>query len=255
MISISRRWFHPNTAGPDAERLLLQGGFNGSFLVRPSVNSPGNYTISVRKCDKVFHFSIQNNGDCYSLFDTDSFASLAELINYYTVEKGKLESPDGEITDLLYPLFSTDPSTERWYHGCIDRHRAETLLLEKGERNSFLVRESITEPGNFAFSVKVSNTDITHVKIAFMNEKYSIPGRGSPPQFDTLTDLVEYYQENHLIDTNTRPYYLLQPVNSTLIHASAIGDRVETLEKSSEGSAGMGLSKNLSISNNKKSKT
>lgn len=42
------RWFHPNTGGAEAERLLLSKGRHGSFLARPSKSRPGGFTLSVR---------------------------------------------------------------------------------------------------------------------------------------------------------------------------------------------------------------
>ena len=45
---LSSRWFHPNISGHEAERLLLDKGFDGSFLVRPSEGTPGNFTLCVR---------------------------------------------------------------------------------------------------------------------------------------------------------------------------------------------------------------
>lgn len=42
------RWFHPNVTGLEAETLLLERGFDGSFLARPSRSNPGDFTLSVR---------------------------------------------------------------------------------------------------------------------------------------------------------------------------------------------------------------
>lgn len=42
------RWFHPKISGIEAEVLLMQRGFDGSFLARPSRNNPGDFTLSVR---------------------------------------------------------------------------------------------------------------------------------------------------------------------------------------------------------------
>lgn len=42
------RWFHASLTGKQAEDLLLTAGSDGSFLVRPSENTPGNFSISVR---------------------------------------------------------------------------------------------------------------------------------------------------------------------------------------------------------------
>ena len=42
------RWFHPNLTGKDSEDLLRTKGKHGSFLVRPSTQCPGDFTLSVR---------------------------------------------------------------------------------------------------------------------------------------------------------------------------------------------------------------
>ena len=42
------RWFHSDISGFDAEKLLLERGFDGSYLVRPSKSNPGDFTLSVR---------------------------------------------------------------------------------------------------------------------------------------------------------------------------------------------------------------
>jgi len=42
------RWFHPNISGVEAASLLMERGFDGSFLARPSMNHPGDFTLSVR---------------------------------------------------------------------------------------------------------------------------------------------------------------------------------------------------------------
>ncbi len=47
MLSIFR-WFHPNVSGIEAEALLIERGFDGSFLARPSKSNPGDFTLSVR---------------------------------------------------------------------------------------------------------------------------------------------------------------------------------------------------------------
>lgn len=229
---ICRRWFHPHLSGQEAQELLLRKGFHGCYLVRPSRNTAGDYTLSVRKKDVVVHIKISNTGDCYHLYDYESFATLSELIQVYTQEKGKLTTADGEVTELLHPLYSNDPTNERWYHGRIDGKTAENLLCLKGDRNTFLVRESISKPGSFVISVKTGETEVAHIMINSINKKYSIPGRGNPPEFDTLTELVDYYKRNHLMDCSRRPYYLLETVNGTLINLSSMKERMEVLDKS-----------------------
>lgn len=62
------RWFHPSISGVDAETLLLERGFDGSFLARLSSSNPGAFTLSVRRGQEVTHIKIQNNGDFFDLF-------------------------------------------------------------------------------------------------------------------------------------------------------------------------------------------
>lgn len=62
------RWFHPSVTGVEAEKLLLEKGFDGSFLARLSSSNPGAFTLSVRRNDEVTHIKIQNNGDFFDLY-------------------------------------------------------------------------------------------------------------------------------------------------------------------------------------------
>ena len=53
------RWFHGDLSGHEAERIILERGKNGSFLVRESQSKPGDYVISVRTEDRVTHVKIR----------------------------------------------------------------------------------------------------------------------------------------------------------------------------------------------------
>lgn len=53
------RWFHGNLSGKEAEKLILERGKNGSFLVRESQSKPGDFVLSVRTDDKVTHVMIR----------------------------------------------------------------------------------------------------------------------------------------------------------------------------------------------------
>ena len=65
----------------------------------------------------VTHIRIQNTGDFFDLYAGEKFASLAELVQYYTDNPGTLREKSGEAIDPVYPLNSDDPTTERWFHG------------------------------------------------------------------------------------------------------------------------------------------
>lgn len=67
----------------------------------------------------VTHIRIQNTGDYYDLYGGEKFATLSELVDYYTAENGILQDKDGTIIELKYPLNSSDPTTERSVHSYI----------------------------------------------------------------------------------------------------------------------------------------
>lgn len=68
----------------------------------------------LRVGNQVTHIRIQNTGDFYDLYGGEKFATLSELVDYYTAENGILQDKDGTIIELKYPLNSSDPTTERY---------------------------------------------------------------------------------------------------------------------------------------------
>ncbi|ELV09744.1 Tyrosine-protein phosphatase non-receptor type 6 [Tupaia chinensis] len=167
------RWFHRDLSGLDAETLLKGRGVHGSFLARPSRKNQGDFSLSVRVGDQVTHIRIQNSGDFYDLYGGEKFATLTELVEYYTQQQGVLQDRDGTIIHLKYPLNCSDPTSERWYHGHMSGGQAEALLQAKGEPWTFLVRESLSQPGDFVLSVLSdqpkagpgSPLRVTHIKV------------------------------------------------------------------------------------------
>uniref|UniRef100_A0A669EWJ7 protein-tyrosine-phosphatase n=1 Tax=Oreochromis niloticus TaxID=8128 RepID=A0A669EWJ7_ORENI len=236
------RWFHPNVTGIEAEQLLLTRGVHGSFLARPSKSNPGDFTLSVRRKDEVTHIKIQNTGDYYDLYGGEKFATLAELVQYYTEQQDLLRERNGDVIELKYPLNCKDPTSERWYHGHLSGRDAEKLLTEKGKAGSFLVRESQSKPGDFVLSVltneeKHDNVDrktkVTHVMIHYQDGKYDV---GGGERFDTLADLVEHYKKNPMVEKSGIVVHLKQPFNATRINAANIENRVRELNKVADNS-------------------
>ncbi|XP_073326002.1 tyrosine-protein phosphatase non-receptor type 11b isoform X1 [Pagrus major] len=239
----SRRWFHPNITGLEAEQLLLTRGLHGSFLARPSKSNPGDFTLSVRRNDEVTHIKIQNSGDYYDLYGGETFATLAELVQYYTEQQDLLRERNGHVIELKYPLNCKDPTSERWYHGHLSGRDAEKLLTDKGKAGSFLVRESQSKPGDFVLSVltneeKHENVDrktkVTHVMIRYQQDgKYDV---GGGERFDTLADLVDHYKKNPMVEKSGIVVHLKQPFNATRINAANIENRVRELNKVADNS-------------------
>ncbi|KAL3063793.1 hypothetical protein OYC64_000179 [Pagothenia borchgrevinki] len=239
----SRRWFHPNITGIEAEQLLLTRGVHGSFLARPSKSNPGDFTLSVRRNDEVTHIKIQNQGDYYDLYGGEKFATLAELVQYYTEQQDLLRERNGHVIELKYPLNCKDPTSERWYHGHLSGRDAEKLLTDKGKAGSFLVRESQSKPGDFVLSVLTNEekhenldrkTKVTHVMIRYQQDgKYDV---GGGERFDTLADLVDHYKKNPMVEKSGIVVHLKQPFNATRINAASIENRVRELNKVADNS-------------------
>ena len=59
------------------------------------------------------HIRIQDTGDFYDLYEGEKFATLSELILFYTENPGQLREKQGEVIELKFPLNSTDPTSER----------------------------------------------------------------------------------------------------------------------------------------------
>ncbi|KAM9752041.1 tyrosine-protein phosphatase non-receptor type 11b isoform 1-T1 [Menidia menidia] len=245
----SRRWFHPNITGIEAEQLLLTRGVHGSFLARPSKSKKGDFTLSVRRNDEVTHIKIQNTEEFYDLYGGEKFATLAELVQYYTEQQDLLRERNGHVIELKYPLNCKDPTSERWYHGRLSGRDAEKMLTEKGKVGSFLVRESQSTLGDFVLSVltneeKHENVDrktkVTHVRIRYQEDgKYDV---GGGERFDTLADLIDHYKKNPMVETSGIVVHLKQvwdgnlPFNATRINAANIENRVQELNKVADSS-------------------
>lgn len=86
------------------------------------------------------------------------------------------DSPICALHALLYlPLGPSflHAAFSRWYHGHMSGGQAEALLQAKGEPWTFLVRESLSQPGDFVLSVLSdqpkagpgSPLRVTHIKV------------------------------------------------------------------------------------------
>lgn len=100
-----------------------------------------------------------------------------------------------------------------WFWGRLSRQEAVSLL--QGQRHGvFLVRDSITSPGDYVLSVS-ENSKVSHYIInSISNNRQSGSGL-APPQFrigdqefDALPALLEFYKI-HYLDTTT----LIEPIN------------------------------------------
>ncbi|KAF6210918.1 hypothetical protein GE061_014030 [Apolygus lucorum] len=78
-------WFHPNVSKSDAVDMLVKCG-PGSFLVRPSDNSPGDYSLFFHINNQIQRFRIEKKGVRY-LMGGRTFECLDAVINRYRKEQ------------------------------------------------------------------------------------------------------------------------------------------------------------------------
>ena len=98
------RWFLGKIKRVDAEKQLMMN-FNqfGSFLVRDSETTPGDFSLSIRDNERVRHYRIRrmDNGGFF-VTRRATFLSIQELIGYYR------QQADGLCCQLLYPCLLTE---------------------------------------------------------------------------------------------------------------------------------------------------
>ncbi|XP_061658842.1 adapter molecule crk-like [Syngnathoides biaculeatus] len=104
---------------------------------------------------------------------------------------------------------------ESWYWGRLSRQEAVSLL--QGQRHGvFLVRDSITSPGDYVLSVS-ENSKVSHYIInSISNNRLSGSGLAPPrfrigdQEFEALPALLEFYKI-HYLDTTT----LIEPITKS----------------------------------------
>uniref|UniRef100_H2Y7N1 protein-tyrosine-phosphatase n=1 Tax=Ciona savignyi TaxID=51511 RepID=H2Y7N1_CIOSA len=122
-----------------------------------------------------------------------------------------------------------------WFHGHTTGRQAEILLNEKGKNGSFLVRQSLSKPGDFVLSVRCDDK-IIHIMISRSdNDKFDI---GGGQKFDSLSELIDHHKHNAMVERTGSVVYLKQPYNATRINAAMIDQRVKELHQSDASKAG-----------------
>ena len=231
-----KRWFHPNIDGVQAKNLLIEKGLDGSFLVRFSTGEKHKpnpqLTLSVRRRinthkDPITHIKIRRHEDgFYDLFGGEPFASLSDLIQFYM--KNGLKERNGEVIELRSPLNCEDPTNERWFHGKISGPDSALKLMPcKG--GAYLVRESQNNPGSYCLSVKTDDT-VTQIKIGKTGKGFDLHGSGGR-SFNTLTELLEYYTANPIIDATQKVVHLKYPLLITTFPVEQIFPRIADLKR------------------------
>ncbi|KAL8202672.1 UNVERIFIED_CONTAM: Tyrosine-protein phosphatase non-receptor type 6 [Gekko kuhli] len=137
-----------------------------------------------------------------------------------------------------------------WYHGHLSGPAAEALLQAKAAPWTFLVRESLSKPGDFVLSVLTDQSKsgmeaastgaastpkerrkVTHIKVMCERGTYTI---GGPERFGSLADLVDHFKKTGIEEVSGSYVYLRQPFNATRVNAADIENRVQELNKRSQ---------------------
>ncbi|NXC50987.1 BCAR3 protein, partial [Penelope pileata] len=114
-------------------------------------------------------------------------------------------------------LSSEDLRSHAWYHGRIPRQVAESLVQRDGD---FLIRDSLSSPGNFVLTCQWKNTS-QHFKInrtvLRFNEAYCrVQYQFELESFDSIPGLVRYYVGNRTPISKQSGAIIFQPINRTV---------------------------------------
>uniref|UniRef100_A0A8V0ZPP3 BCAR3 adaptor protein, NSP family member n=1 Tax=Gallus gallus TaxID=9031 RepID=A0A8V0ZPP3_CHICK len=200
-------------------------------------------TVKVRACDMFSHVGMLP----YTRTQRQQPPFVQDVIEEYPLQNGKsnkLHTRDQNIPDptLEYVKFSKerqvmDNSPEKlkkeleeelqlssedlrshaWYHGRIPRQVAEDLVQRDGD---FLIRDSLSCPGNFVLTCQWKNTS-QHFKInrtiLRLSEAYCrVQYQFELESFDSIPGLVRYYVGNRTPISKQSGAIIFQPINRTV---------------------------------------
>uniref|UniRef100_A0A8C5BU50 1-phosphatidylinositol 4,5-bisphosphate phosphodiesterase gamma n=1 Tax=Gadus morhua TaxID=8049 RepID=A0A8C5BU50_GADMO len=220
------RWFHGKLGGGRdgrqvAEKLLQEycegGAKDGTFLVRESETFVGDYTLSFWRSGRVQHCRIHSRQESGStrfyLTDNLVFASLQRLISHY--RHTPLRCNEFEMA-LCSPVPQPNAHESReWFHSNLSRVQAEHMLMRVPRDGAFLVRKR-SEVHSYAISFRAEGK-IKHCRIHQEGRLFML---GSSAEFESLVDLVRYYEKHPLY----RKMRLRYPINEDAL------DRMGTTE-------------------------
>lgn len=101
----TERWYHGQLTAKEAERMMLENGKNGSFLVRESQRQPGDFVLSVRTRDRVTHVIVRRKDNKYDVGGGLPFDDLVSLIEHYRTYP--MVETTGEVLRLIQPFNAT----------------------------------------------------------------------------------------------------------------------------------------------------
>ncbi|XP_068741233.1 ras GTPase-activating protein 1-like [Montipora capricornis] len=128
-----RPWFFSNISRQEAQEILLRDGVIGSFLIRPSDKSPGDYSLSLRAPEGITRFLIRKQGMQYSMggriFDSVD-AVVGRYKHEHIIEGLSLKEPVSRAQDWDLPHRPMTPSR----------------ILDQEDGSSFMFRSGALGP-------------------------------------------------------------------------------------------------------------
>ncbi|NXP53479.1 BCAR3 protein, partial [Heliornis fulica] len=151
--------------------------------------------------------------------DQNILDSTLEYVKFSRERQVMNNSPEKlkkELEEELQ-LSSEDLRSHAWYHGRIPRQVAEGLVQRDGD---FLIRDSLSSPGNFVLTCQWKNTS-QHFKInrtvLRLNEAYCrVQYQFELESFDNIPGLVRYYVGNRTPVSKQSGAIIFQPINRTV---------------------------------------
>lgn len=119
--------------------------------------------------------------------------------------------------ELEFKLPNDDIRSHAWFHGGISRDQAQTLVKTDGD---FLVRDSISKPGNYVLTVMWRNTPMHFVINKIMANPHSsytaFQYQFEKESFDNVPALVRYHIGNRKAISVATKAIISNPINRTL---------------------------------------
>uniref|UniRef100_A0A8C2VCV6 BCAR3 adaptor protein, NSP family member n=1 Tax=Chinchilla lanigera TaxID=34839 RepID=A0A8C2VCV6_CHILA len=226
----------------------------------------------IRSCDNVSHSKsprqsspltqdvIQENlslqdwkGETFTFRDPHLLDPTLEYVKFSKERHVMDRTPDRLKKELEEELLlsSEDLRSHAWYHGRIPRQVSENLVQRDGD---FLVRDSLSSPGNFVLTCQWKNL-AQHFKIhrtvLRLSEAYSrVQYQFEMESFDSIPGLVRCYVGNRRPISRQSGAVIFQPINR-MVPLRCLEERYGTSPgRAQEGGAAEGkldMAKRLSL--------
>lgn len=196
IFDVCDRWYFGKIRRADAEKKLLSdGNTTGTFLVRDSETSHGNYSLSVREGDVVKHYRIRRlDGGGYYITSRSPYPNLHELVAHYSKE------PDG----LCCMLVRACPATEKPDTGGLAYSTKDSWEIPRG---SLHLRQKL---GQGMFGEVWAGTWNGTTPVAIKTLK---PGSMEPKAFLAEAQIMKKLRHAHLIQVKRSIFILFTRKN------------------------------------------